>query len=154
MQQMRRIQVSVAGSKVSVYENLLTLKANGDYEKHYNADMSLDTVTIDAENIADVITQGESVVDEIIHSLIEAYNSKYGTKFISVDSCNKFTRRPLYTHYSFCNDIVDYAIDIWEVARGIQDGLIEGIPPNPTEEEFIELLPSTAVIATAHGLVL
>jgi len=49
---MRKIQVYVDGVSTSVYENLLTKKANGDYEKHYNADMSLDTATIDAENLA------------------------------------------------------------------------------------------------------
>ena len=138
---MRKIQVNVAGVSTSVPENLLTLKENGDYEKHYKADMSLDTVTIDAENIATVITQGEAVVDGLIQGQIDTYNTAHGTKFRSVDSCDKFIRRVSYPHNQFCSDIVNYAIDIWEVARAIQDGLIADIPPNPTEEEFIALLP-------------
>ncbi len=141
MQQMRKIQVNVAGVSTSVPDNLLTLKDNGDYEKHYNADMSLDTATIDAENIASVITQGEAVVDGLIQGQIDTYNNAHGTKFRSVDSCYKFLKKAAYPHHQFCNDIVDYAIEIWEVARAIQDGLIADIPPNPTEEEFIALLP-------------
>ena len=99
-------------------------------------------VLFDAENIAAVITQGEAVVDGLIQGQIERYNNLHGTKFRSVDSCYKFLKKGSYPHYNFCNDIVDYAIEIWEVARAIQEGLIAGIPPNPTEEEFIVLLPA------------
>ncbi len=72
---MRKIQVNVAGVSISVSENLLTLKENGDYEKHYNADMSLDTVTIQADVDAEVAKIAKDAKTKALDELVITHNT-------------------------------------------------------------------------------
>jgi len=137
---LRKIQVNVAGVSASVYENLLTKKANGDYEKHYNADMSLDMDTINAEAIQKMIADGEALVESHVQVEIDKYNEEHGVHFTDVDSCHKYTGQDGYIHQQFCVDIVAYNTSCWEKARiAQQDGVVT---MNTTAEEFLAVLPA------------
>jgi len=140
---MRKIQVNVAGVSTLVAENLLTQKSNGDYEKHYNADMSPDTTTIDAENLVKLIQDGEALVDGYIQAEVDKYNEANDVKFNSVDSCNKYTAEWIvYEHKQFCIDIVAFNVAVWESARANQ---ATAIANGLTAEEFIATLPKFGV---------
>ena len=135
---MRKIQVNVAGVSTSVAENLLTLKSNGDYEKHYNADMSLDTATIDAENLAKLIQDGEALVNGYVQSEVDKYNEANGTKFSDVHNASNYKDATGYTHQAFCTKVWDWNVAVWEKARTSQaTAVVEGW----AEEEFIAILP-------------
>ena len=72
---MRKTQVNVAGVSISVPDNLLTLKDNGDYEKHYKADMSLDTVAIQADTDAEAAKIAKESRDKSLDDLVITHNT-------------------------------------------------------------------------------
>lgn len=136
---MRKIQVNVAGVSTSVDETRLTKKSNGDYEKYYNADMSLDTDTINAEAIQKMIADGEALVESHVQAEVDKYNEANGTNFTNVDSCNKYVLQDTYAHQQFCIDVVAFNCLVWETARQLQaDGEVGA---DTTAEEFIAMLP-------------
>jgi len=139
---MRKIQVSVAGVSTLVAENLLTQKSNGDYEKHYNADMSLETATIDAEALAKLIQDGETLVESIVDGYIDVYNKANGVNFGSVENCFTYSFDLEYEHQPFCNNICAYKISIWKTARANQ---AIAIAENWDEQTFFDSLPKFGV---------
>ena len=136
---MRRIQVIVAGIKVSVPDNLLTLKDNGDYERFYNADMSLDTAKILEVTTAKQISDGEALVEYHVHEQIVIYNQANGVGFNSVDSCSKYVGQATYTHQPFCISILEFNTMCWVAARLAQTN--GSVTLDTTAEEFIDMLP-------------
>ena len=72
---MRKIQVTVVGVSTLVYENLLTLKENGDYEKHYNADMSLRVEDIQADTDAVIAKDAKEAKTKALDDLVITHNT-------------------------------------------------------------------------------
>jgi len=138
---MRKIQVNVAGVSTSVYENLLTLKPNGDYEKHYNADMSLDTVTINIEALEKLVSDGEALVEAHIQKPITAYNKAKGVKFSDAHNCETWSRDATYEHQAFCIAAWEFHKAVFVAGRALQATILASGEPYPIAEEFKAMLP-------------
>ena len=135
---MRKIQVTVDGISKSIPENLLTKKPNGDFETDYNADMSLDTKTINAKLLAKTIQDGEDLIEAIMARHIKDYNEANGVRFVNVETCFTYSFDLEYEHQPFCNNICAYKISLWKAARVLQE---IAIAEQWSAEKFISELP-------------
>lgn len=89
----------------------------------------------------ELVALGESAVTSHIQEPINSYNNTHGTKFGSVHNCANYKDSAGYTHKQFCMDVWLFNVEVWEAARAMQETVLSGIPPIPTEAEFKALLP-------------
>jgi len=135
----RKFDVIVNGISQSVGESLLTFQEDGRVYKHYNADMSLDTTTIDAENLTKLIQDGEALVTAYIQAEVDKFNEANGTKFSDAHAMGSYKDSTVYPHATTCKAIWDWNEAVWMASRAKQ---AQAVAESWSAEKFISELPS------------
>lgn len=91
------------------------------------------------------VREATAIVNDMIQSVIDEYNEEHSLAFDNVNSLDKYTRSPNYTHWQFCMDVLDWVTGsngIWETARSIQLQVLAGEIEAPADvDAFIAMLP-------------
>jgi hypothetical protein len=91
--------------------------------------------------IAQMITDGESIIIAHIQKPIDDYNATNGTAFAHAHTCANYKDETGYTHQAFCQQAWSFNVTVWEAGRAIQTDVLAGTIPAPTAEEFKAMLP-------------
>ena len=78
----------------------------------------------------------------LIGAEVTAYNELHGLCFDGIHACASYINTPTYTHYPFCKAVWEWNVDVWETARLIQLAVLDGSREIPTDEEFLNELPT------------
>ncbi len=119
----------------------LTKDTDGNFYEFYNADGTPDTVKNAASYKEYLVNLGLTAVEEHIQEQVDRYNLDNEVAFTNAHNCADYKDMAGYTHQQFCIDIWAFNVEVFEAARGMQDTVLSGIPPIPTEAEFKALLP-------------
>ena len=90
---------------------------------------------------AEKVAIAELATNEHIDAPIAKYNATNLTNFGGIHNCANYKDTAGYTHKQFCTDVWQFNVDVWEIARQIQIDSLTGVIPEPTLEEFMEMLP-------------
>ena len=97
------------------------------------------------EIIAEKVVHFTTVVDGMIDAEIEAYNKANYVVFTGINSLEKYNH-PEAEHYAFANSMITWVTTkdtgLWATARRIQQEVLSGTIPEPTDAQFIAMLPT------------
>ncbi len=91
---------------------------------------------------SEMISMATEIITTIVSKEISIYNKANNISLEGINSCVKYTLFEDYLHYDFCINILTFNKDIFEKGREIQTDIINGDIDVPTEEEFIDMLPT------------
>ena len=141
---MRKIQVKVAGVSTLVAEDELIQMIVGqdelgndilgDYYKHYNADMTLDMVTITAE----AIEKARDDMNNGIHNLLDSKAKEL--RYDNIMSSRSYAGyiNPFQTE---AQNLSIWCANCWVKAGEIEAEVVAGTRAMPTVEEVIAEMP-------------
>jgi hypothetical protein len=113
--------------------------AEGSWE--FMADGQWKDITSLDELMAKLIDEATRLTTLFIQEPVDAFNSMNGTAFHDVHSCANYMNNPAYTHITFCTNVWNWSVEVWEVARDIQGQVLSGAIEAPSPEEFLGMLP-------------
>ena len=121
--------------------SLIQLDEDGNFYEFYNQDGTPDLQRVQEKQLQELIASGEFLVKKYIQGVVDVYNLAHNVKFESVGSCSKYVGIDTYSHQQFCIDILAFNAQVWEVSRAVQLDIVNGVIPQPTEQEFLDMLP-------------
>ena len=99
------------------------------------------------ELIAEKVGHFTAIVDRLISTEIDVYNKANYVVFTGINSLEKYNH-PEAEHYAFANSMITWVtakdVGLWATARRIQQEVVGGIIAEPTDDQFIAMLPSRA----------
>lgn len=97
------------------------------------------------EIIAEKVAHFTAIVDGMIDAEIEAYNKVNYCVFTGINSLEKYNH-PEAEHYAFANSMITWVttkdVGLWATARRIQREVLSGFLAEPTDAQFIAMLPT------------
>ena len=97
------------------------------------------------EIVAEKVAHFTAIVDDLIAAEIEIYNKANYVVFTDINSLEKYNH-PEAEHYAFANSMITWVTTkdtgLWATARRIQQEVLSGTISEPTDAQFIAMLPT------------